>query len=79
MKVRLRRVILNPLALLSIMTLDTTWRVSEGVPKKAVLQGFTIDPSTQNLVLFITDDSFDEVDVANDVAPLLTLEIRKIQ
>lgn len=67
------------MALMSIFTQDTVWRSEHGIPKTAQLAGFTLDPNTMNLILFIADSSFDQVDVANDVAPLLTLEVRKIQ
>lgn len=79
MKVRLRRAILNPMSLVSLMTKDTVWRVEFGIPKDAVLQGFTIDPLTQNLILFVTHESFEKVDVTNEVAALLSIEVRKIQ
>lgn len=79
MKSRLRRILINPLAFFEIMQQDTVWRVVNGIPAKADLRGFTIDPHTMNLVLFVTHESFDEVDVTNDVAPLLTLAIRKVK
>ena len=78
MKLRLKRLIINPEAFLKIMSQDTAWRVKAGVPKTARLHGFLIDPSTQNLVIFLEDESFDPIDVTNEVAPLLVTEFRKI-
>ena len=79
MEARLRRVIINPLALLSLMRNDSAYRVTLGIPKNATLQGFTLDPQTQNLILFIIDESFELVDVQNTVSPLLSLEVRRVQ
>jgi len=79
MKDKIRRIIINPLAFLGIMAQDTAWRVSEGIPKDAQLRGFTIDPQTMNLVLFVFHETFDLIDIQNTVSPLLPLEIRKIQ
>jgi|GEM_PF-4588629 len=78
MRARLRRVQINPQAFFNIMCNDTAWRVSKGIPKGASLRGFTIDPYTQNLNLFVEHESFDEID-AETVAPLLSTEFRKIQ
>lgn len=61
------------------MQTGTTWRVDQGIPKGAEMRGFNIDPQTQNLILFISHDSFDEVDVTNNISPLHDLEIRNIQ
>jgi hypothetical protein len=78
MKVRAKRIQINPEAFFHIMANDTAWRVSKGIPKGARLRGFTLDPYTQNLNLFLEHDSFDEVDVGT-VFPLLETEFRKIQ
>jgi len=79
MRSKIKRVIINPLAFLNIMETNTAWRVTSGIPKDARLCGFTTDPQTQNLILFIEHPSFDEIDVQNEVASLLTLEVRKVQ
>ena len=79
MKARIKRVIINPLAFLGIMSTGSCWRVDNGIPKTAKLNGFTIDPQTQNLVLFVQDESFEAIDVNEQVAGLISLEIRKIQ
>ena len=79
MKARVQRLVINPEAFLHIMSQDTAWRVSQGVPKSARLRGFVIDPATMNLVLFLEDDSFPEVDITHEVAPVLKTEFRKIQ
>ena len=64
---------------MNIMKTDTAWRVTAGVPDKSEMRGFTIDPQTQNLILFVEHESFEPIDVQNEVASLLTLEIRKVQ
>jgi hypothetical protein len=77
MKARLKRVSINPEAFLHIMKNDTAWRVSKGIPKDSRMRGFTLDPYTQALFLFIEHDSFDEIDLGT-VAPLLETEFRRI-
>lgn len=69
---------INPEAFFHIMADDTAWRVSKGIPKGARLRGFTLDPYTQNLNLFVEHDSFEEVDIG-EVIPVLVTEFRKIQ
>lgn len=78
MKARIKRVLINPEAFFHIMQDDTAWRVSKGIPKGARLRGFTLDPYTQCLHLFVEHDSFDEVDV-HSVAPQLETMFKKIQ
>jgi len=78
MKARIRRLILNPHAFISIMKTNSCWRAYEGIPEGSELVGATIDPSTMNFVLFIAHQSFDQIDPQEDVAPLLVLEIRKV-
>ena len=60
------------------MQTNSCWRVYEGIPKEAELVGATLDHNTMNFILFIADKSFDLVNVQDEVAPLLTLEIRKV-
>jgi hypothetical protein len=78
MKKRIKRLIINPVAFISIMKNGTTWRVFEGIPSKAELVGATLDSQTQNFILFIQDESFELVNVQEEVAPLLVLEVRKV-
>lgn len=78
MKVKVKRVKVSPEAFFHIMQTDTAWRVSKGIPKGARLRGFTVDPYTQELNLFVEHESFDPIDVST-VAPLLETEFRKIQ
>lgn len=78
MKARIRRLAINPEAFLHIMQSDTAWRVSQGVPQGTTLRGFTIDPSTQSLNLFLEHKSFELIDVHSEVAPLLVTEFLKI-
>lgn len=77
MKAKVKRVQINPEAFFFIMCNDTAWRVSKGIPKGARLRGFTIDPYTQNLILFVEHDSFPEVPVES-VVPLLETEFKRI-
>lgn len=49
-----------------------------GTPRTARLRGFTIDPMTQNLNLFVEDESFEEIEVETQVAPILETLFRKI-
>lgn len=78
MKARIKRVQINPQAFFHIMCDGTAWRVYKGIPAGASLRGFTLDPYTQNLHLFVEHESFEEVDLQT-VAPLLETEFRKIQ
>lgn len=77
MKARVKRVGINPEAFFSIMQNETAWRVQKGIPKGARMRGFTLDPYTQILFLFVEHDSFPEVDL-DEVAPLLETEFRRI-
>lgn len=78
MKAKIRRVQISPQAFFHIMRDETAWRVSKGIPKSAELRGFTLDPYTQVLNLFVEHESFDEIDVGN-IYPILETEFRKIQ
>lgn len=78
MKAKIKRVKIHPEAFFGIMATDTAWRVHKGIPKGAKLRGFTVDPYTQELNLFVEHDSFEAVDVGT-VCPLLETEFRKIQ
>jgi hypothetical protein len=60
------------------MQTDTAWRVHKGIPKGARLRGFTVDPYTQELNLFVEHESFEPIEVST-VAPILETEFRKIQ
>ena len=77
MKARIKRLQISPEAFLHIMSEDTAWRVSKGVPKGARLRGCSIDPYSQTMVILIEHESFPEVDV-NTVAPLLDTEFERI-
>ena len=77
MKLKMKRVAINPESLLHIMQSDTAWRVSRGIPREAKMRGFTLDPYTQTLFLFIEHDSFPEIDMGT-VCPILDTEFRKI-
>lgn len=79
MKAKVKRVKISPEAFFHIMRTDTAWRVHKGIPSGARLRGFTIDPYTQELNLFVEHDSFEAVDVHAEVAPILETEFRKIQ
>lgn len=78
MKAKVKRVKISPEAFFHIMRSDTAWRVHKGIPAGARLRGFTVDPYTQELNLFIEHDSFEAVEVSV-VFPILETEFRKIQ
>ena len=78
MKTRMKRLIINPAAFFHIMRTGSSWRVVLGIPEGAQMRGFTVDPSTQNLNLFIEHESFDPIDSATQVAPILKTEFRKV-
>lgn len=77
MKARVKRVVINPQVLFHIMQEDTAWKVVKGIPAGAKMRGFTLDPYTQCLHLFVEHNSFDEVDL-NTVAPQLETQFKKI-
>lgn len=77
MVAKVKRVGVKPEAFFQIMQNNTAWRVSKGIPKGARMRGFTLDPYTQILYLFVEHDSFPEIDL-NEVAPLLETEFHKI-
>lgn len=78
MKVKVKRVVINPEMLFSILEGDTAWRVTSGIPKSARLRGFTLDPYTQALHLFVEHDSFEPVNIA-EVAPQLDIFFKKLK
>lgn len=69
---------INPEVLFHIFQTNTSWKVASGIPEGAVMKGFTVDPSTQMLSLFIESDSFDEVDVLHEVAPCIETSFKKL-
>jgi hypothetical protein len=77
MKARVKRMLINPEAFFHIMQSDTAWKVSKGIPKGARLRGFTLDPYTQALHLFVEHESFPLVDTSS-VAPVLETEFTKV-
>lgn len=69
---------INPDALFHIFETGTGWRVTKGIPKDAKMRGFTIDPYTQILHLFVEHESFEEVP-EGEVAPQLETLFKKLQ
>ena len=79
MTTRLKRLVINPAAFFHIMKTDTSWKVFAGIPEGAELRGFTLDPATQNLNLFIEHESFEPIDATTQVAPILKTEFRRVK
>lgn len=79
MKAKIKRVVISPYAFAAIMREGTSWKVSKGIPITAKLAGFSLDPATNNLTMFMEDDSFPDVEVESQVAPLLETEFLKIK
>jgi hypothetical protein len=77
MRARVKRVVINPQVLFHIMQDQTAWKVSKGIPDGAKMRGFTLDPYTQCLHLFVEHHSFDEIDL-NSVAPQLETLFKKV-
>jgi hypothetical protein len=69
---------ISPEALFQIMETGSAWRVTKGIPKDAKMRGFTLDPYTQTLHLFVEHESFEEVEVG-DVAPKIESLFKKLQ
>ncbi len=78
MRVRLKRIMINPNMLFHIMETDSAWRVVEGIPPGAKMRGFTLDPYTQILHLFVEHDSFEEIDT-DTVSPQLKTSFKKLK
>jgi hypothetical protein len=77
MKIRLKRIVISPEALIHIMSNDTAWRVFKGIPKGSKLRTFTIDPHSGALYLFVEHESFELID-PYQVAPFLETEFARI-
>ena len=77
-KARVKRVQINPEALFDMFQPGTSWTVEKGIPKTARLRGFTLDPLTQMLHLFVEDVSFEEIPIESKVAPTLETLFKKI-
>jgi hypothetical protein len=78
MKARVKRLEISPEAFLYIMCSETAWRVSKGLPKGSKMRGFTMDPYTQKMILFVEHESFPEVDINKSVAPIIETEFKRI-
>lgn len=78
MKAKIKRLMISPQAMVNIMQQDTAWRVHVGLPKGCKMRGFTLDPYTQQMILFVEHESFEEIDLKT-VAPLFETEFRRIQ
>lgn len=78
MKAKIKRILISPTVLFKVMQEGTAWRVKKGVPIDAELRGFTLDPLTQNLHLFIEHESFDSVEIEKEVSPVLQTTFEKI-
>lgn len=78
MKVKAKRLAISPEVLFNVMQTNSAWRVSKGIPKDARMRGFTLDPYTQTLFLFVEHESFPEVEVG-EVLPLMETLFKKIQ
>lgn len=62
---------------MSIMATKTAWKVLKGIPEGSILKGFTIDPYSNCLFLWVQHDSFEPVDI-HSVAPMLETEFVRI-
>lgn len=78
MKVKAKRVVINPEMLISILEGGTAWRVTTGVPKGARLRGFTLDPYTQALHMFVEHESYEPV-LISEVFPQQEIFFKKLQ
>ena len=77
-KARIKRVIVNPNVLFHVFGSRTAWKVVEGIPVGATMKGFTVDPLTMNLNLFIAHESFPEIQLEFEVADSLNMLFEKI-
>lgn len=78
MKAKIRRLMINPEMLFSVMQTETAWRVSKGVPEGAKFRGVTIDPHTQIIHIFVEHDSFPLVNLETEVSGQLETLFKKI-
>lgn len=78
MKYKIKRIPISPDVLISVMRNNSSWRVSKGIPKTARFRGVPLDVYTQNIQLFVEDDSFEEIDI-DEIIPILYTEFYKIQ
>jgi len=76
--VRLRRMLISPDVLFHVFQTGSSWRVDAGIPEEARVRGFTLDPQTQCLNLFIECEEFEEIDVDSEIAPTLQTLFKKI-
>ena len=76
---RVKRLAINPEMLFHVMQEGTAWRVDTGIPTGARMRGFTLDPYSQILHLFVEHDSFPDIDIAKEVTPLMESLFKKIK
>lgn len=77
-KSRIKRVLISPQVLMRMFAIDSSWKEVKGIPSDATMRGFTIDPLTQTLNLFVYHDSFPEIDIEMEVAKPLETLFRKL-
>jgi hypothetical protein len=63
MKAKVKRLLISQEFFPHLFREGTAWRVYHGLPENVVVKGWCIDPHNQVLTLFVSHDSFEEVDV----------------
>ena len=77
-RARIKRLVISPSVFFHVLQENTTWKVERGIPTGAKLRGMTLDPNTQNLNLFIEDQSFEEISLDSEIAMKLDILLKKI-
>ena len=77
LRARIKRVVISPEAFFHILETDTSWQVTQGIPRGSTLRGLTMDPLTMNWNLFVEHPEFPEVDLEREVSPQLKLLFKK--
>jgi hypothetical protein len=78
MKAKIRRLQISQEFFPLLFRENTAWRMYKGLPADTVMKGWTIDPHTNVLTLFVSHPSFKEVNIYN-VCPEMELEFIAIK
>lgn len=78
MKARLKRLLISPDVLFHIWETGTSWQVKQGIPPGSRVRGFTLDPNSQCLNVFVENEIFDEVNIETEIASTLQTLFKKL-
>jgi len=74
----MKRVAISPESLVDLLSDQTTWKITAGVPKDAEFRGVTIDPYVNVINIFVEHESFPE-EKEGEVYPKLDIYFKRLK